>query len=1181
MPRRLKALDGNEAAASVAYRVNEICAIYPITPASPMGELADEWASQGRKNIWGTVPHVIEMQSEGGAAGAVHGALQTGAMTTTFTASQGLLLMLPNMFKIAGELTPTVFHVAARSIAAQALSIFGDHSDVMAARMTGWAMLCASSPQEAHDLAIIAQASTLESRVPFIHFFDGFRTSHEIRKIDVLNDEDLRAMLDSSKLFAHRERALDPDRPVIRGVTQNPDVFFQSRETVNPYYAAVPACVERAMQRFGTITGRQYHPFEYIGAPNAERLVVLMGSGTEAARETVEYLNERGEKLGVLQVHLFRPFAAEAFVRAIPQTVRAIGVLDRTKEPGAAGEPLYQDVLTAFAEAVASKQRPEMPLVLGGRYGLSSKEFTPAMVKAVFDNLVAPAPKNHFTVGILDDVSHTSLECDRSFIIESDDVIGCIFHGLGSDGTVGANKNSIKILAEDADRHVQGFFVYDSKKSGSRTTSHLRFGPRPILSTYLVQRARFVACHDFRFLDQLDMLREADRGAVFLLNSPFGADDVWDQLPRGFQEELIRKEIRLFVIDADRVAAAAGLAGRVNTVMQTCFFAISGVLPREQAITRIKRSIQESYAKKGAEVVENNCAAVDRTLESLFEVALPRVPTSRQIPRPIVAPGAPAFVRHVTARLMSGRGDEIPVSALPVDGTYPSATSRWEKRNISDTVPVWQQTACVQCGKCVMVCPHAAIRARCCDAADIQSAPEQFPTIPLAGRGFPDRRYALQVAVEDCTGCALCVDACPEAALRMELKAPILARERANFTFFMRLPENKQREVDSSLVRGAQFLTPLFEYSGACAGCGETPYLRLLSQLFGDRLLVANATGCSSIYGGNLPTTPWSVNQEGRGPAWANSLFEDNAEFGLGYRLAVDNHREAAVGLLRELEPQLGSLVVNELLDSAQHTQEEIESQRRRVAALEATLVTMTDPRAVHLRSLARYLVRRSIWIVGGDGWAYDIGYGGLDHVIASGRNINILVLDTEAYSNTGGQASKATPRGAVAKFAAAGKRSRKKDLGQLAITYGNVYVAQVAIGACAQQTLDTFREAEAYEGPSIVIAYGPCIAHGIDMRQGTSQQKLAVDCGHWPLYRYMPATDGRPPRFHLDSAPPRISVESYVRNENRYRTLINAQPDVSHRLLAEAQVDADERYRIFNAMAERWPVQPEGDGRV
>ena len=1174
MPRPLKAMDGNEAAASVAYRVNEICAIYPITPASPMGELADEWASQGRKNIWGAVPHVIEMQSEGGAAGAVHGALQTGAMTTTFTASQGLLLMLPNMFKIAGELTPTVFHVAARSIATQALSIFGDHSDVMAARTTGWAMLCASSPQEAHDLALIAQAAALESRVPFIHFFDGFRTSHEIRKIDVLDDEDLRAMIDSSRLFAHRERALDPDRPVIRGVTQNPDVFFQSRETVNPFYSAVPACVERAMQRFGTITGRQYHPFDYFGAPDAERLVVLMGSGTETARETVEYLNQRGEKLGVLQVHLFRPFATETFVRAIPPTVRAIGVLDRTKEPGAPGEPLYQDVLTAFAEAVASKRRPVMPLVLGGRYGLSSKEFTPAMVKAVFDNLVAPAPKNHFTVGILDDVSHASLECDRSFIIESDDVVGCIFHGLGSDGTVGANKNSIKILAEDAGRHVQGFFVYDSKKSGSRTTSHLRFGPRPILSTYLVQRARFVACHDFRFVDQLDMLREADRGAVFLLNSPYGPDVVWDQLPRGFQEELIRKDIRLFVIDADRVAAAAGIAGRVNTVMQTCFFAISGVLPREEAITRIKRSIQESYSAKGAEVVEKNCAAVDRTLESLFEVAHPRVPTSRQLPRPVVAPDAPPFVRHVTARLMAGRGDEIPVSALPVDGTYPSGTSRWEKRNISDTVPVWQPTACVQCGKCVMVCPHAAIRARCCDVADIQRAPEQFSTIPLAGRGYPDRRYALQVAVEDCTGCVLCVDACPEAALRMEPKGPILARERANFTFFMELPENKHRDVDSSLVRGVQFLTPLFEYSGACAGCGETPYLRLLSQMFGDRLLVANATGCSSIYGGNLPTTPWTVNREGRGPAWANSLFEDNAEFGLGYRLAVDKHREAAAGLLRELEPQLGLLVVNGLLDSAQNTQEEIEVQRRRVAELESMLVTMSDPRAVHLRSLARYLVRRSIWIVGGDGWAYDIGYGGLDHVIASGRNVNILVLDTEAYSNTGGQASKATPRGAVAKFAAAGKRSRKKDLGQLAITYGNVYVAQVAIGACAQQTLDAFREAEAYDGPSIVIAYGPCIAHGIDMRQGPSQQKLAVDCGHWPLYRFIPAADGRPPRFNLDSAPPRISVESYVRNENRYRTLINAHPDVGRRLLAEAQVDADERYRIFNAMAERWPEQ-------
>jgi pyruvate-ferredoxin/flavodoxin oxidoreductase len=1182
MSRKVKTLDGNEAAVSIAYRVNEVCAIYPITPSSTMGELADQWASERRKNIWGTVPHVIEMQSEGGAAGAVHGALQTGAMTTTFTASQGLLLMIPNMFKIAGELTPTVFHVAARALAAQALSIFGDHSDVMAARMTGWAMLAAGSVQEAHDMALIAQNATLISRIPFVHFFDGFRTSHEVSKIEVLDDDDVRAMIDDETVFAHRGRALDPDRPVVRGVAQNPDVYFQGRETVNPYYAAVPARVQEAMNRFAGITGRQYKLFDYFGAPDADRVLVLMGSGTETAREAIEYLNARGARLGIVQVRLFRPFSASDLVEAIPITAASIAVLDRTKEPGAAGEPLYQDVVTAFAEAVSSHGRSAMPRILGGRYGLSSKEFTPAMVKAVFDNLAAPAPKNHFTVGIHDDVSHTSLEYDRNFVTEDADVVGCIFYGLGADGTVGANKNSIKIIGEGTSGYAQGFFVYDSKKSGSKTTSHLRFGPRPIRSTYLVQRASFVACHQFQFIDQIDMLREATTGAVFLLNSPFGPDDVWDRLPHSMQKELVRKRIHFHVIDADGVAAEAGMGERVNTIMQTCFFALSGVLPRDEAIRKIKSSIETTYGRKGVEVVEKNFAAVDRTLENLREVKVPFVPTSTRLGRPIVPPEAPAFVRHVTAAMIAGRGDDLPVSALPADGTYPSGTSRWEKRNIADAVPAWDPGTCIQCGNCVMVCPHAAIRARYYDESALVSAPAGFPSTPLAGRGFPGLRFTLQVAVEDCTGCELCVEACPvrngevptSRAINMAPKKPILERERGNLAFFMTLPDNRPASLELSLVRGVQYLTPLFEYSGACAGCGETPYLRLLSQLFGDRLLVANATGCSSIYGGNLPTTPWTSNRDGRGPAWANSLFEDNAEFGLGYRLALDKHREQAEELLKALAPRLGPDRTTEILDARQLTHDDVDAQRRRVAALDAELERIDDRRAANLRSLSHYLVRRSVWIVGGDGWAYDIGYGGLDHVLASGRNVNILVLDTEVYSNTGGQASKSTPRGAVAKFAAGGKRSRKKDLALMAMAYGNVYVAQIAMGACAQQTLDALLEAEAHDGPSLIIAYGHCIAHGIDMRFGLRQQKLAVDCGHWPLFRYRPATD-RVARqeFVLDSVAPRIPVEAYAYNEIRYKSLSVTSPHDAGALLEAAQEDIDQRWQLYESMAERWPA--------
>jgi pyruvate-ferredoxin/flavodoxin oxidoreductase len=1178
----VKTLDGNEAAASIAYRVNEICGIYPITPSSTMGELADQWASEGGKNIWGNVPHVVEMQSEGGAAGAVHGALQTGALTTTFTASQGLLLMIPNMFKIAGELTPTVFHVAARALATQALSIFGDHSDVMAARMTGWAMLCSSSVQEAHDLALVAQSATLASRIPFVHFFDGFRTSHEVSKIEVLTDDDVRAMIDDELVFAHRRRALDPDHPVVRGVAQNPDVYFQARETVNRFYAALPSTLQAAMDRFAALTGRRYRLFDYFGAPDADRVVVLMGSGVETARETIEHLNARGEKLGVLQVHLFRPFSVRDFIDAIPSTATAIAVLDRTKEPGAAGEPLYQDVVTAFAEAVAAG-RTTMPRILGGRYGLASKEFTPAMVKAVFDNLAAAAPTHHFTVGIRDDVSHTSLAYDGDFVTEGRDVVGCIFYGLGADGTVGANKNSIKIIGEDTAGYAQGFFVYDSKKSGSRTTSHLRFGPKPIRSAYLVQRAQFIACHQFQFLDRVDLLREATDGAVFLVNSPFGPEAVWDQLPRSVQQDLIRKRIRLFVIDADTVAAEAGMAGRINTIMQTCFFAISGVLPRDEAIARIKDAVVATYGRKGTELVERNFAAIDRALENLHEIALPEAATSAREPAPLVPAHAPAFVKDVTAVMIAGHGDDLPVSAMPLDGTYPSGTSRWEKRNISDIAPVWMPDICIQCGNCAMVCPHAVIRARFYDGSALAAAPDGFASAPLAGRGFPNLRFTLQIGVEDCTGCELCVEACParslEAAgvraINMEAKAPLVERQRRNLAFFETLPDNRPAGVDAALVRGVQYLTPLFEYSGACAGCGETPYLRLLTQLFGDRLLVANATGCSSIYGGNLPTTPWSVNAQGRGPAWANSLFEDNAEFGLGYRLSLDKHREQSEELLRALAPELGPTRVRELLEAAQVTQDDVDAQRRRVADLERALDGVDDPRARQLRTLASHLVRKSVWIVGGDGWAYDIGYGGLDHVLASGRNVNLLVLDTEVYSNTGGQASKATPRAGVAKFAAGGKQSRKKDLGLMAVAYGDVYVAQIAMGASAQQTLDAFLEAEAHPGPSLIIAYSHCIAHGINMRFGMRQQKLAVDCGHWPLYRYRPVTHGRQePEFVLDSTAPSIPLKTYAYNEIRYKMLSYTKPEEARRLLALAQEDVDQRWQVYTSLADRWPAR-------
>ncbi len=1174
-------LDGNEAAASVAYRTNEVCVIYPITPSSPMGELADQWASEGRENVWGCVPAVVEMQSEAGAAGAVHGSLQTGALSTTFTASQGLLLMIPNMYKIAGELTATVFHVAARSLAAQALSIFGDHSDVMATRSTGWAMLASSSVQEAHDLALIAQASTLQSRLPFIHFFDGFRTSHEINKLELLSDADIQAIIPDSLVIAHRARGLNPDRPVMRGSAQNPDVYFQARETVNPFYDQAPAVVNGVMEEFAELTGRRYRLFDYFGDPKAERVVVLMGSGAETLRDTVDHLNARGESVGVVQVHLYRPFSVSHFLKAVPETVKAVAVLDRTKEPGATGEPLYQDIVAAFAEkrANGAPSKNSVPRVIGGRYGLSSKEFTPAMAKAVLDELARERFKNHFTIGIRDDLSGTSLEYDPAFDIESDHTVRAVFYGLGADGTVGANKNSIKIIGEDADSYAQGYFVYDSKKSGSRTVSHLRFGPQPIRAPYLIRSASFVACHQFGFLERPDMLLHAADGATFLLNCPHQADAVWDQLPRAAQQTIIEKRIRLFVIDAYRVARQNGMGTRINTVMQTCFFAISGVLPRDEAIAKIKEAVRKTYGKKGEDVVQRNFEAIDQTLVNLHEVAIPTAATSdRGIPE-IVPATAPEFVKDVTAMMMAGRGDELPTSRLPNDGTYPTATTRWEKRRVSMFAPIWEPDICIQCGNCGFVCPHSVIRTKFFDQSKLDSAPKAFRSAPLSGRGFPDTRYTLQVYAEDCTGCALCVEVCPARskersgfrAINMAPMEPVLDEVRDGLRFFESIPDNDRGRIDFSTVRGVQYLTPLFEFSGACAGCGETPYLKLISQLFGDRMIVANATGCSSIYGGNLPTTPWSTDSEGRGPAWSNSLFEDNAEFGLGFRLTADAHRKLAEHLLLKLKTDLGLELVDALLQSPQQEESQIREQRARVAALKAKLESIDSDDARRLLSLSDHFVRRSIWIVGGDGWAYDIGYGGLDHVLASGRDVNVLVLDTEVYSNTGGQMSKATPLAAVAKFAASGKPAAKKDLALQAIAYGNIYVARVAMGANPQQTLLALREAEAYPGPSLILAYSHCIAHGINMQHGLRQQKLAVDSGHWPLIRYNPTLrDKGSNPFLLDSQPPRIALKKYAYNEVRYRMLTRSHPQEAERLMALAQENIQVKWRVYQEMATR-----------
>ena len=1175
--KKVATLDGNEAAVYVAYRVNEVCAIYPITPSSTMAELADEWASRGITNIWGNVPEVIEMQSEAGAAGTVHGALQTGSLTTTFTASQGLMLMLPNMYKIAGELTPAVFHVAARSLAAQALSIFGDHQDVMAARTTGFAMLASSSVQEAHDMALIAQAATLRSRIPFIHFFDGFRTSHEVSKIDLLSDAEIRLMVDDELVYQHRRRALNPDQPFIRGTAQNPDVYFQARETVNPFYDAVPGVVKDVMARFSRVAGRTYAPVRYFGAPDAERVIVLMGSGAETTVETAKYLCSKGEKAGVVQITLYRPFPSTDLIAVFPKTTTAIAVLDRTKEPGAAGEPLYQDVMVSFMEALTSGRIEKIPTIIGGRYGLSSKEFTPAMVKSVFDELKSASPKNHFTVGINDDVGHTSLPVERDFQINGSEWTQALLFGLGADGTVGANKNTIKIIGENTELFAQGYFVYDSKKSGAKTVSHLRFGKTPINAPYLITTADFVACHQFSFVGKEEMLSHAKDGATFLLNCPYGPDEIWDRLPLSLQNEIIEKKIRLFVIDASRVARATGMAGRINTIMQTCFFALSGVLPADRAIAEIKNTIKKTYSKKGEAVVEKNYKAVDQTLENLFEVAIPEKANASKTEQAVIPWNAPEFVRTVTQQMIMGRGDEIPVSQLPIDGTYPSGTAKWEKRNVSDRVAVWEPDLCIQCGNCSFVCPHSVIRAKFFHEDQLDNAPDDFRSAPINARGFPETKYSLQVYLEDCTGCNLCYEVCPvdeklhkgRRAINLRSKPANLEPERENIRFFEQLPVNEKPSVNYSTVHGVQFLEPLFEFSGACAGCGETPYIKVLTQLFGDRLLVANATGCSSIYGGNLPTTPWTKNAKGQGPAWSNSLFEDNAEFGLGMRLTADKQSAIAHQLLGELRPRLGDELVDKLINARQIRETEIAEQRARVAMLKDKLATIDEPAARNLLSLADQLVRRSVWLVGGDGWAYDIGSGGLDHALASGRNINVLVLDTEVYSNTGGQMSKATPTAASAKFAAAGKRVGKKDLAMQAISYGNVYVAQIAMGANPQQTLLALREAEAYDGPSLVLSYAHCIAHGLDMEKGLHQQKLAVASGYFPLIRYNPVLrrNGKNP-FILDSPRPTIALRDYAYNELRYSSLKRSNPDEADRLMRLAQEIVDLRWKNYEQMA-------------
>jgi len=1179
MNRPYITIDGNEAAAYVAHKINEVIAIYPITPSSPMGEFSDQWSSDGQPNIWGTIPQVVEMQSEAGAAGALHGALQGGSLGTTFTSAQGLLLMIPNMYKIAGELTPCVLHVAARSLAAHALSIFGDHQDVMSVRGVGFAMLASNSVQEVMDMALISQAASMESRVPFLHFFDGFRTSHEVAKVEALAKEDLQAMISDELVQAHRKRGLTPDRPMLRGTAQNPDVYFQGRETVNPFYLAVPTIVQNAMDKFAGLVGRKYELFQYSGAPDAERVIILMGSGAEVAEEAVEVMVEKGQKVGLIKVRLYRPFSAEHFLQALPATTKSIAVLDRTKEPGCLGEPMYQDVLTVLAEAQASGtlKFKSMPKVIGGRYGLSSKEFTPAMVKGIFDELGKAKSKNHFTVGIVDDVTHTSIDYDPQFSTEHAKTVRALFYGLGADGTVGANKNSIKIIGEDTDFYAQGYFVYDSKKSGSITTSHLRFGPKPLKSSYLISRANFVACHQFSFLERIDMLRYADQGAVFLLNSPFPADQVWDEMPRKVQQQIIDKKLKFYVIDGYTVAKETGMGSRVNTIMQTCFFAISGVLPKEEAIEAIKHSIEKTYGKRGESVVAKNFAAVDAALAQLHEVKVPATASSSKAVRLAVPAQAPEFVQNVLAPMILGNGDDLPVSALPVDGTFPTGTAQWEKRNIALEIPEWDEKICIQCGKCVLVCPHAVIRAKVYDSGLLKDAPATFKSKDAMWKNFSGSKYTLQVAPEDCTGCALCIEACPaksktepkHRAINMVPQIPLREQEARNWDFFLGLPEVDRSALSLTQVKDVQLLQPLFEFSGACSGCGETPYIKLMSQLFGDRTMVGNATGCTSIYGGNLPTTPYTFNKDGRGIAWSNSLFEDAAEFAMGFRLAYDKQTEYARELLVRLGGQLPEALVKALLTADQSGEKGIREQRVRVVELKQKLQGIKTAEGKDLLSLADALVKKAVWAVGGDGWAYDIGYGGLDHVVASGRNVNILVLDTEVYSNTGGQMSKATPMGAVAKFAAAGKPRPKKDLAMMAVNYGTAYVARIAMGQSDMQTVKAFLEAEAYDGPSIIIAYSHCIAHGYDLVHGLDQQKLAVQSGHWPLFRYNPmlAEGGKNP-FVLDSKAPTVPLEKYIYNETRYTMLRQAHPDHAVALLKGAQAEVNERWRLYEYLA-------------
>ncbi|MEH2293470.1 pyruvate:ferredoxin (flavodoxin) oxidoreductase [Nostoc sp.] len=1205
MNKTFATIDGNEAVARVAYKLNEVIAIYPITPSSAMGEWADAWSAEGRSNLWGTIPSVVQMQSEGGAAGAVHGALQTGSLSTTFTASQGLLLMIPNFYKIAGELTSAVVHVAARSLATHALSIFGDHSDVMAARATGFALLCSASVQESQDFALIAHAATLEARVSFMHFFDGFRTSHEVQKVKLLSDDDLRSLIHDNLILAHRARALTPDRPVLRGTAQNPDVYFQGREAANPYYKSVHEIVQRIMDQFGERTGRYYNIYEYYGANDADRVIVLMGSGCETVHETVDYLNARGEKLGVVKVRLYRPFDVQRFVAVLPTSVKAIAVLDRTKEAGSPGEPLYLDVVAAIHEAwgeeageLLAGSRGEdllpcplppapLPKIIGGRYGLSSKEFTPAMVKGIFDNLAQAKPKNHFTIGINDDVSHTSLSFDPNFSTESDNVVRAMFYGLGADGTVGANKNSIKIIGEETDNYAQGYFVYDSKKSGSMTVSHLRFGKEPIRSTYLIDQANFIGCHHWGFLERIDILKAAIPGATLLLNSPYNADTVWENLPLKVQQQIIDKHLKLYVIDASQVARESGMGGRINTIMQVCFFALAGVLPQEEAIAKIKQAIDKTYGKKGTEVVRMNLQAVDNTLDNLHKVDMPQTinnPKSK-IQNPKLLDSAPEFVREVLGKIMVWEGDDLPVSTLPVDGTFPVGTAKWEKRNVAEEIPVWEPDVCVQCGKCVMVCPHSAIRAKAYQVDELVNAPGTFKSTGAKDKDFANQKFTIQVAPEDCTGCTICVNICPakdkseplRKAINMAQQLPLQEQERKNWDFFLSLPNPDRRSLKLNQIRQQQLQEPLFEFSGACAGCGETPYLKLLTQLFGDRAVIANATGCSSIYGGNLPTTPWTTNAQGRGPAWSNNLFEDNAEFGFGFRLSLDKQAEFAAELLQQLGSEIDENLAQSILKAEQKSEADIWEQRERIELLQQRLdeILTLDPnlksKIQNLKSIADYLVRKSVWIVGGDGWAYDIDFGGIDHVIASGRNVNILVMDTEVYSNTGGQSSKATPRAAVAKYAASGKPAPKKDLGMIAMTYGNVYVASVALGARDEHTLKAFLEAEAYDGPSLIIAYSHCIAHGIDMTTGMNHQKTLVESGRWLLYRHNPELlkQGKNP-LQLDMRSPKQSVEHSMYQENRFKMLTKSKPDVAKHLLEQAQAEVDARWQMYQYLAKR-----------